>query len=218
MGLENASSLNNYGMGPRSSIPRVFIDNTIGNNFSAATAATPRPADRGAHGDARARALNATGFTLNDTTATAACRVRLVRVRDRARQRRARVRLARRAPPGRDGRLRAAPRGRDSVMRAGAQRPRLGPATRRDRRHLHDPGDWLAQDGAMTRADFVRLIRSYKARFRAQVARTPAGARGGQLDAGRCRRPERHHDGLPDQHQHQWRLGLRLARPAPHHR
>jgi hypothetical protein len=176
MGLENASSLNNYGMGPRSSIPRVFIDNTIGNNFSVGNRRDFRDLQIAARTATRVlESVNSTGFTLNDTTSDRRLRAFAWFSYATALGNGALAYDSLGVPlPGEADAFEPPLVGADSVMRAAltaldsAQANSQGTAGT-----FTIPATWLAQDGAMTRADFVRLIRSYKARFRAQVARTP---------------------------------------------
>jgi hypothetical protein len=174
MSFENASSLNNYGMGPRSSIPRSFIDNTIGNNFSDGNYRTFRDLQVTARTAMSVLAkINEAGFTLGDTAQDRRLRsftwfgyaIALGDV--------ALVHDSAGIPQvGEEDTFVPVLVGYDSVMRA-AIRALDSAQTNANASMPAIPAEWLAQSTSVTRANFVRLIRAYKAKFRAQVARTP---------------------------------------------
>ena len=176
MGLENVSQLNNFGMGPRSSIPRQFIDNARGNSFQiehlrnfqrgqiaaqTATAVMERLADTSftigsAAQNVRAKSFAhfALGVSLGNVALTydSAAIVRPF-IGDSV------------AP------LVGYPEVMNSALaNLDTAQTLAGGASFT----LTIPGAWLAQSANVTAANYVRIIRSYKARFRAQVARTPA--------------------------------------------
>lgn len=175
LSFENSSSLNNFAMGPRSGLPRPFLDNSPGNPFLAENL---RDFQRGEN-TARTAAtiferINVAGFTLGDSSADVRLRAfnwfgygvalgNVALVYDSAA-----IPLpgdGTTTPPlvGYDSVMRSALRALDSAQ-ANAQRTR--PAM------TAIPSAWLAQSGNVPPADFVRIIRAYKARFRANVART----------------------------------------------
>jgi hypothetical protein len=177
LALENASSLNNFGMGPRGGMPRLFIDNQPGNSFitennrdfqqgqnAARTAATvferlnsPGFSVGSAGGDARLRAFTWFGYGV------ALGNVALV------------YDSASIPRPG-DGQNTPPLVGYPEVMAAAiaALDSAQAIATSTTVTMSSITGAWLAQSADVPRADFARLVRSYKARFRAGVARTPA--------------------------------------------
>ena len=174
MSYENASSLNNYGMGPRSSIPRSFIDNTIGNNFSDGNYRTFRDLQITARTAMSVLAkINEAGFTLGDTTQDRRLRSftwfgYAIALGD--------VALAHDSAGipqvGEEDTFTPVLVGYDSVMRT-AIRALDSAQTNANASMPGIPAEWLAQSAALSRADYIRLIRSYKAKFRVQVARTP---------------------------------------------
>ena len=177
MGLENVSQLNNFGMGPRGNIPRTFIDNARGNSFQiehlrsfqrgqnaaqTSVAVLERLLDSTftigtATQDARARSFTyfGLGTALGNVALTydsAAVPVAFV-PRDSV-------------PPliGYTEVMAAALAKLDTAQRIAESAAFTGSIN----------SEWLAQPAAVTKANYIRIIRSYKARFRAQNARTPA--------------------------------------------
>lgn len=174
--FENASiGLSNFGMSARSSIPRQFIDNVpggasaVGNRRdfqqltnAAGTATTileriNQPGfslGTGATNDTRLRAFTWFGYgvALGDLALTYDSAGVPVQ---------GKTDLADLPLVPYDSVMRVALRALDSAQANAATSSAI-------------TGSWLAQNSDLSAADFVRLIRSYKARFRANVARTPA--------------------------------------------
>lgn len=178
LSFENASSLNNFAMGPRSGLPRAFIDNTPGNPFisenlrdfqrgqnTARTAATiferinvaGFSLGAGAGNDVRLRAFNWFGYGVAlGNVALAYDSAAIPRPGDGAN-----------TPPlvGYDSVMRVAIAALDSAQAlASAAAPAMA----------NVPAAWLAQAADVTPPNFVRIVRAYKARFRANVARSLA--------------------------------------------
>lgn len=176
MGLENVSQLNNFGMGPRGNIPRSFVDNARGNTFQAeqltsfqrnqnvsqtSVAVLERLLDSTftigtAAQDARARsfAYFGLGTSLGNVALTYdSAAVPLVKVRDSV-------------PPlvGYAEVMAAALAKLDTAQLIAESAAFTGSIDR----------TWLAASADVSKANYIRIVRSYKARFRAQVARTPA--------------------------------------------
>jgi hypothetical protein len=173
LGLENASQLNNFGMGPRASIPRQAIDNARGNslqvehlrNFqrgqnSAQTAAAvlERIADSAftigsAAQNARVRSF--AHFALGTALGNVALTYDSAAI--------ARPGLRDSTPPlvGYQDVMAAALANLDTAQSIAESSVFT----------LSLPSTWLAQSADMPKANYIRVIRSYKARFRAQVAR-----------------------------------------------
>ena len=173
MGLENASQLNNFGMGPRGSIPRQAIDNARGNslqienqrNFQrgqnasqTATAILERVADTAFTIGSAAQNVRVKSFALFGL-GTALGNVALTY--DSAAI--ARPFVGDSVPPvvGYEEVMAAAMANLDSAQ-ALAESATFT---------LAIPAAWLAQNADVSKANYIRIIRSYKARFRAQVAR-----------------------------------------------
>jgi hypothetical protein len=187
MAFESASQLGNFGMGTRGSIPRAPIDNTIGNNVAAGNfrdfdflsrnarlASTAvgalndfiaknnnAPVLGTAGRDARARAFGyfSLGYALGyiamfyDSAA-------IITPQDQIDPATGNFVL----PP-----LSLAPAVMDAALKdldSAIAIANAGPATA-------FPADWLAQTSDMTVSDFTKLMRSYKAKFRAGLGRTP---------------------------------------------
>lgn len=176
MSFENVSQLNNFGMGPRSTLPRAFIDNARGNSFQVEHL---RNFQRGQNASQTATAvlekLADTAFTLGSATqnmrarsfahfglATALGNVALAH--DSAAI--ARPFLRDTVPPlvSYTEVMAAALAELDSAQQLAESATFTGSI----------PGAWLAASADVPKANYIRIIRSYKARFRAQVARTPA--------------------------------------------
>lgn len=187
MSFESASQLGNFGMGTRGSIPRAPIDNTIGNNVAAGNFRDFDFLSRNARLAATAvQALN--GFIANGGGTPALGTV--------ARDARARAfgYFALGYALGYiamfyDSAAIMTPQDQIDPATGNFVVPDLSISTAVMDAALKDldsaivianagpsapiPADWLAQASDMTTANFVRLIRSYKAKFRAGLARTP---------------------------------------------
>jgi hypothetical protein len=176
MSFENVSQLNNFGMGPRGSLPRSFVDNARGNSFQVEHL---RNFQRGQNASQTAIAVIE---RLSDSTFTIGSAAQDIRAKSFAYFGLAtalgNVALAY------DSAAIARPFQGDSV-------PLLVSYTDVMAAALADldtaqtlaesatftgsiPSAWLAASGDVSKANYIRIIRSYKARFRAQVARTPA--------------------------------------------
>ena len=176
MGLENVSQLNNFGMGPRGNIPRTFIDNARGNSFQVEHLRTFQRGQNAAQTsvavlerlldstftigtaaqDARARSFTyfGLGTALGNVALTYdSAAVPVPGVRDST-------------PPlvGYQEVMAAAIAKLDTAQLIAESAAFTGSLN----------AEWLAQPAAVTKANYIRIIRSYKARFRAQIARTPA--------------------------------------------
>ncbi len=183
MSFESASQLGNFGMGTRGAIPRAPIDNSIGNNVSngnfrdfdfhsrnarlAATAVhtlndfiaknngVPVLGTAGRDARARAFAYFGLGYALGnialvyDSAAIITAQDPLAPVTVPPLSTSAAV-------------MDAALKDLDSAIAI----TNAGPAST-------IPADWLAQVSDVTAANFVKLVRSYKAKFRAGLGRTP---------------------------------------------
>ncbi len=178
MSWENASNLANWGLGPRSALPRSFIDNSRGNAYLSENyydfLYTQRAARSAADGLNRmtlggvslgyaaqdARAKSFAWFCLGVSlgyTAMAYDSAAIINPYDDLGY----------VPPlsGYQAVTTAALAALDSAMKWDS----LGTGTN----GFPLPTSWI-NGTAVTAADFLRLIRSYKAYFRANVARTPA--------------------------------------------
>lgn len=187
MSLESASQLGNFGMGTRGAIPRAPIDNSIGNNVAAGNfrdfdflsrnarlaasavgalnkfiaAGNGVPALGTVGRDARARAFGyfALGYAMANLAMfydSAAIMTPQDQI-DPATGNFAIPALSKSSDV-----MAAAIADMDSAIAITA----AGPAS-------NVPADWLAQTGDMTSANFTRLLRSYRAKFRAGLGRTP---------------------------------------------
>jgi hypothetical protein len=176
LGLENVSALNNFGMGPRGGIPRGLIDNGRGNNFSAGNRRDFRSLQNAARGAITVlERLADTSFTIGTDAADARAESfayfglgtslgNVALIYDSA------------AVPIR-GAVDSVPAlvSYKDVMAAGLAALDTAQLIAESAAFTGTiPGEWLAASGGVSKADFIRIIRSYKARFRAQVARTPA--------------------------------------------
>lgn len=178
MSWENASNLANWGLGPRSAIPRSFIDNTRGNPYQGENQSDFNALQRAARaaGDGLNR-MNVGGVSLGYAAQDARAKsfawfslgVALGYVGldyDSAAIIDPYEDLAT-IPPlsGYNDVVVAALAALDSAMHWDS----LGSGTN----GFPLPNAWI-RDNAISASDFIRLIRSYKAYFRANVARTPA--------------------------------------------
>ena len=189
MSFESASQLGNFGMGTRGSIPRSPIDNSIGNNVAAgnfrdfdfltrngrlASSAVQAldkfiasnnsvPVLGTTARDARARAFGyfALGYAMGNLALyyDSAAIVTPQDAVDPATGNFVIPSLSLSSAV-----MDAALKDLDSAIVIAT----AGPASA-------IPVDWLAQTAEMSNANFIKLLRSYKAKFRAGLARTPAG-------------------------------------------
>jgi hypothetical protein len=176
MSLENASSLANFGMGPRGNIPRGPVDNTPGNATSVGTRRDFQQLQNAARTASTIfEALQRDGFTTGSPIQDARLRaftwfgygVALGNV--------ALAYDSAAIPLPGDGANTPPLVGYDSVMRAGLRALDSAQAIASAASfNTVIPAGWLAQSSDMSAANFVRLVRAYKARLRAGVARTPA--------------------------------------------
>jgi hypothetical protein len=174
MGFENGSGLNNYGMGPRGQIPRNFIENSSGNAQSVGNLRDFRNLQNTARtATVILEKINATGFTLGNAGNDLRVRAFTWFGYGTALGNVALAYDSAAIPLPNEGAQQPPLVGHDSVMRAGLRALDSALFYANNATTSNIPAAWLAQSGDMTRADFVRLVRSYKARFRAQVARTP---------------------------------------------
>ena len=185
MSFESASQLGNFGMGTRGSIPRSPIDNSIGNNVSAGNFRDFDFLSRNARGAANAIiALNgfaAAGNTIGSPARDAKAKSfayftlgyalgNLALFYDSA------AILTAAVPsdviPGLSKSsdvMDAALASLDSAIAIANSA-----AATNGTNGFPIPVDWLSQTTATSQANFIRLLRSYKAKFRAGLARTPA--------------------------------------------
>lgn len=177
LGMENFSDLNNFGMGPRGAIPRAFIDNGRGNNFNAGNYRDFVRLSRSAQSASVALSqFRLPGFTLgtpnDDARAQAFGRfvlgvslASLATVYDSAAI----------VDPTDDPQLVPPLSAYTAVSAAGLAN--LDSAIAIAQAY---PGsfplaaNWLNTSGTVTQARFIQIVRSYRARLRAAVARTPA--------------------------------------------
>jgi hypothetical protein len=177
MGMENFSDLNNFGMGPRGAIPRAFIDNGRGNNFNAGNyrdfvrlsrAAVSASVALGqfnlpgftvgtANDDARAKAFGR--FVLGVSLATIATVYDSAAIVDPADDPQLIPPLSHYAAVSAAGIASL-----DSAVAIAQAYPGAFPLA----------ATWLNTSGTVTQARFIQIVRSYRARLRAAVARTPA--------------------------------------------
>jgi SusD family. len=182
MSFENSSSLANFGMGTRIGLPRSIIDNSPGNPVLAGNYYDFQTEDKGAKSAALGLAkLNVAGTTLGSATQDARARAFAFFVMGYGNANVALVYDSGAAVTEKnaikpDGSLFTGPFpliAHDSLMRlaltqmdsAIAEAGLMGTTTLLT--------TWIPSN-ALTSAAFIQVIRSYKARFRAEVARTPA--------------------------------------------
>ena len=184
MSFESSSQLGNFGMGTRGAIPRSPIDNSIGNNVSSGNFRDFDFLSRNARGAANAiaaldkfaAAANSTGSPARDARAksvayftlgyalgnlalfydsaailTAAVPVTTIPVLSKS-----------------SDVMDVALKSLDSAIYIASSA-----AATTGTSGFPIPVDWLSQTTATSQADFIKLVRSYKAKFRAGLARTP---------------------------------------------
>jgi hypothetical protein len=174
MSLENGSSLANFGFGVRISIPRNAIDNTPNNAVAAGNFFDFQRQARGARSASLGLAqLRKTGFTIGSVAQDARARAFAFFVMAMGNANVALVYDSGTAvsetnvdftPPliGHDSLMKFALVQFDSAIANAGQMTAAFPLV----------ATWIPSN-ALTGAQFIQVIRSYKARFRAQVARTP---------------------------------------------
>ena len=177
LGLENVSALNNFGMGPRGGIPRGLIDNGRGNNFSAGNRRDFRSLQNAARGAITVlERLADTSFTIGTDAADARAESfayfslgtalgNVALVYDSAGVPKQGEDLSAAPPPlvPYTEVMAAAIAALDTAQQIAAS----------GRFTTTLPAEWLNTASATSIADYTRIIRSYRARFRAQVARGP---------------------------------------------
>jgi hypothetical protein len=185
MSFESSSQLGNFGMGTRGSIPRSPIDNSIGNTVNAGNFRDFDFLSRNARGAANAiRALNgfaAAGNTIGSPARDARAKSfayftlgyalgNLAMFYDSAAIITAAVPSD--VVPGLSKSSDVMDVALQSLDSAIAIANSAAATTGTNGFPI--PVDWLSQTTATSKADFVKLARSYKAKFRAGLARTPA--------------------------------------------
>jgi len=187
MSFESASQLGNFGMGTRGSIPRSPIDNSIGNNVAAGNFRDFDFLSRNAR-------LGATAISaLNGFVAAASAGTALGTVARDARARSfayfnlgyalgnlatfydsaAIISPQDTVNPG-TGNFVVPPLSPSNLVMDAALKSldsAIAIATAGSASSI--PADWLAQTADVTNANYIRLLRSYKAKFRAGYGRTP---------------------------------------------
>jgi hypothetical protein len=185
MSFESASQLGNFGMGTRGSIPRSPIDNSIGNNVSAGNFRDFDFLSRNARGAANAIiALNgfaAAGNTIGSPARDAKAKSfayftlgyalgYLALFYDSA------AILTAAVPSDKIPALSKSSDVMDAALASLDSAITIGSsaAATNGTNGFPIPVDWLSQTTATSQTDFIKLLRSYKAKFRAGLARTPA--------------------------------------------
>ena len=189
MAFENSSSLANDALGPRGSIPRSAIANNSGDTYNSNNAYNYQGSQRAARTAANGLVqLNSANFTLgsaqqdlrarawaffsmafgNATAAIAYDSLSIVSQTD----------TLGKAPKAFVGGVQAMPiilTQLDSAIAAANKAITLGsaPAGAGGGLGFTLPGTWI-NGNAFTATQFIQMVRGYKARFRAEVARTPA--------------------------------------------
>ena len=177
LGLENVSALNNFGMGPRGGIPRGLIDNGRGNNFSAGNRRDFRSLQNAARGAITVlERLADSSFTIGTDAADARAESFAYFSLGTALGNVALVYDSAGVPKVGEDLRGAAPAlvPYTEVMTAALaalDTAQLIAASGRFTASI--PAEWLTTSAATTIPNYTRIIRSYKARFRAQVARSP---------------------------------------------
>lgn len=185
MSFESSSQLGNFGMGTRGAIPRSPIDNSIGNNVSAGNFRDFDFLSRNARGAANAIAAldkfaaagNTTGSPARDARAKSFAYLtlgyalgNLALFYDSAAILTAAVPSSEIPPLSKASDVMdVALSSLDSAINIASS-----PAATTGTGGFPIPLDWLSQTADMSRADFIKLLHSYKAKFRAGLARTPA--------------------------------------------
>jgi len=185
MSFESSSQLGNFGMGTRGSIPRSPIDNSIGNTVSAGNFRDFDFLSRNARGAANAIAAldgfaaigNSTGSPARDARAKSFAYFtlgyalgNLAMFYDSA------AILTAAVPSSVIPALSKSSDVMDVALKSldSAINIASSAAATTGTGGFPIPVDWLSQTTATTQANFIKLLRSYKAKFRAGQARTPA--------------------------------------------
>lgn len=184
MSFESSSQLGNFGMGTRGAIPRSPIDNSIGNTVSAGNFRDFDFLSRNARGAANAIAAldafvaagNSTGSPARDARAKSVAYFtlgyalgNLALFYDSA------AIITAAVPPSE---IPALSKSADVMAVAlssldSAVAIASSTAATTGSNGFPIPVDWFSQTTAMSRTDFIKLLRSYKAKFRAGLGRTP---------------------------------------------
>lgn len=185
MSFESSSQLGNFGMGTRGAIPRSPIDNSIGNNVSIGNFRDFDFLSRNARGaanaiaalDAFAAAGNTIGSPARDARAKSFAYFTLGYALGNLAMFYDSAAILTAALPSSE--IPALSVSTDVMATALASLDSAvaiasSPAATTGTNGFPIPIDWLSQTVAMSQADFVKLVRSYKAKFRAGLARTPA--------------------------------------------
>lgn len=176
MSLENGSSLANFGMGPRISIPRSPIDNSPANAVAAGNQYDFFTEDRGARAASLGLVqLNTPGFTIGSAAQNARARAFAFFVMGFGNANLALVYDSAAAVTETNSTVAFPPIiGHDSLMKI-AMTQFDSAITNANAMSAAFPmiATWVPGN-AFTGPQFVQFVRSYKARFRASVARTPA--------------------------------------------
>jgi hypothetical protein len=184
MSFESSSQLGNFGMGTRGAIPRSPIDNSIGNNVSAGNFRDFDFLSRNARGAANAIAAldkfaaagNTTGSPARDARAKSFAYLTLGYALGNLALFYDSAAILTAAVPSSEipalskssDVMDAALASLDSALTiAGSAAATTGTGG------FPIPLDWLSLTADMSRADFIKLIHSYKAKFRAGLGRTP---------------------------------------------
>ena len=185
MSFESSSQLGNFGMGTRGAIPRSPIDNSIGNTVNAGNFRDFDFLSRNARGAANAiAALDkfaaagiSTGSPARDARAKSFAYFtlgyalgNLALFYDSAAILTAAVPVTTIPPLSKSADVMdVALKSLDSAINIASSA-----AATTGTNGFPIPIDWLSQLTATSRADFIKVLRSYKAKFRAGLARTPA--------------------------------------------
>lgn len=184
MSFESSSQLGNFGMGTRGAIPRALIDNSIGNNVSAGNFRDFDFLSRNARGAANAIAAldkfaaagNTTGSPARDTRAKSFAYFtlgyalgNLALFYDSAAILTAAVPSSEIPPLSKSTDVMdVALKSLDSALNLATSA-----AATTGTGGFPIPLDWLSQSADMSRTEFIKLLHSYRAKFRAGLARTP---------------------------------------------
>lgn len=184
MSFESSSQLGNFGMGTRGAIPRSPIDNSIGNNVSSGNFRDFDFLSRNARGAANAIAAldkfsaagNSTGSPARDTRAKSFAYLTLGYALGNLALFYDSAAILTAAVPSSDiPPLSKASDVMDVALSSldSAINLATSAAATTGTGGFPIPLDWLSQSADMSRADFIKLLHSYKAKFRAGLARNP---------------------------------------------
>lgn len=185
MSFESSSQLGNFGMGTRGAIPRSPIDNSIGNNVSNGNFRDFDFLSRNARGAANAIAaldqFSAAGLSIGSPARDARAKAftyftlgyalgNIALFYDSA------AIITAAVPPTTIPGLSKASDVMDVALRSLDSAINIASsaaAATTGTGGFPIPLDWLSQLTDMSRADFIKVVRSYKAKFRAGLGRTP---------------------------------------------